>query len=143
MSEREMHTSPMEIYKNENYKKTPVKKDISNDTKIYHYEIVKNKNEELLVINFLNFTTNDNSSSYLVIESSRNRSTVAIVLAVCFTIFVTILILVIIYIGFKHSKNNKNSKIEDCQYSSSNMNLMPPDGTNNNQIGGERPYYMM
>ena len=86
MSEVEMYRSPLQIYVNANYKKTPVKTEISDDTKTYYYEIVKNKNEECLAINVLNFLKNDNSA-YLIIESASGSSNSYVIAFIIFIIY--------------------------------------------------------
>ena len=90
MSETEMHRSPMESYAFESYKKTPIKTESSDTVTKYYYEIKKNEDEELLVVNFLNYKKND-ASSYLMIKSDSNTSTLYIVFIVCLCISVPIL----------------------------------------------------
>ena len=145
MSEVEMYRSPLQFYVNSNYKKTPVKTEISDTVKTYYYEIVKNKNEECLVINVLNFKKNDNSA-YLIIESNSGESSHVIAVIIFLIVFALIALVSLGYIFYAcccHSSDkHKKSEIEDCQYSSAKMNLMPPEGTNYDSNLGEKPYYM-
>ena len=94
----------------------------------------------------MNFLKNDNSA-YLIIESASGSSNSYVI---AFIIFIIVFVLLglatlgsIVYACCCESSNkHKKSEIEDCQYSSANMNLMPQDGTAYDPNVGEKPYYM-
>ena len=135
-----MHTSPLSIYAYESNKKTPVKTESSDTVTKYYYEIKKNKNEECLAVNIVNFIKNE-ESSYLIIES-KSKTNISTGLIVCFCIFFVILFVVLIFCIIRCISKKQKSKIEDCTYTSTNMKIMPEGNTNNEEYGGEKPYYM-
>ena len=145
MSEVEMYRSPLQFYVNSNYKKTPVKTEISDTVKTYYYEIVKNKNEECLFINVLNFKKNDNSAR-LIVGSKKDESIIPFIILLIVAALIALGSLgAIVYACCcceRSNKHKKKTEIEDCQYSSAKMNLMPPEGTNYDSNLGEKPYYM-